>query len=66
MGAEPQLGYLFLNLHARDCSCLCLLSKLVTESVVQQAGRSAKFSDVHSHRFFLLDLSSHNFPENSL
>lgn len=63
MGAEPQLGYLFLNLHAEDCSCLCFLSKLVTESVVQQVGRSPKFSDVRSLFFFLFGLSSHYFPE---
>lgn len=39
MGAEPQLGFLVLNLCARDCSCLCFLSKLATESAVQQGGQ---------------------------
>lgn len=38
MGAEPQLGYLVLNLCARDYSHLCFLAGLVAESVVQHQG----------------------------
>lgn len=53
VGAEPQLGYLVLNLCARDYSHLCFLTGLVAESVVQHQGDQPNpamcFSSVSFH-----------------